>query len=126
MGISSNAKNFGVQFKVIRGQGQIRIVCRMEVKLGGWGYRPMPNILEVSSRSSGSGVTQGQIRKVRRIFSFVIGAILAFLASVESVAVLLSPAIFQPLYASGITKNLPGAPFLFAAGLGVVAAVFAS
>lgn len=62
----------------------------------------------------------------KSVFTNEQGAILAFLASVESVAVLLSPAIFQPLYASGITKNLPGAPFLFAAGLGVVAAVFAS
>ena len=66
MGSSSNADNFGGQFKVIRvTQGQIHIVCLMGVKFSGWGRRPMPTILEVSSRSS--GVTQGQIRIVCRM-----------------------------------------------------------
>ena len=38
--MSSDAENCGGQSRSPGvTQGQIRIVCRMEVKLGGWGYR---------------------------------------------------------------------------------------
>ena len=50
VGSLPDVKHFGGQFKVIRvTQGQIRTVCRRVAKLGGWGRRPMPTILEVSS-----------------------------------------------------------------------------
>ena len=42
VGMSSDANNFGGQFKV--NQRSNIYICRMEVKLGGWGYHPMPNI----------------------------------------------------------------------------------
>ena len=51
----SDVENVEGQFKVIGGyRGQIRTHCPMEVKLGWWSDIPMPKIVKVNSRSSGS------------------------------------------------------------------------
>ena len=52
------------------------------------------------------------------------GVLFAFLASMESLAVFLSPIIFQPLYAASVDIDEPGLPFLVAGGLGIIAAIF--